>query len=407
MTLSKCNFGKGFTCNSGHCLDDIDKRCDEQMDCNDYSDEDHCTLVELPLLYIKSNPPKLSGQNKTSLDIHTEIELINIDSIDTVNMAVTLTLKISMKWHDSRLTFSNPRINQTNPVLTETSQLLWLPFDNLVYENAIIGEIKLDSGTKVDMYASNPRDIDSEMAVEDRVFDGSNNALKAIRRMKISYNCIFSVRKFPFDKQKCYFEMRISHRKYTDINFVEIGPVIYHGASDVKQFAIGKIEETINNTGKNARFIFTIPMVRNVGNKLLTTFIPTFVLWLFGYSTLFIAVEHSSDRFIGAGTALLVIVTLINAISDELPKTSYPKQIDIWFVWHLISIFFIIVYHIILDRLLQHFREDLDNVVRSFENNDETEGSKSKLNKINGMAIILFPALNEIFYGIYFYHTQF
>ena len=148
-------------------------------------------------------------------------------------------------------------------------------------------------------------------------------------------------------------------------------------------------------------------MVRNVGNKLLTTFIPSFVLWLFGYSTLFIAVEHSSDRFIGAGTALLVIVTLINAISDELPKTSYPKQIDIWFVWHLISIFFIIVYHIILDRLLQHFREDLDNVVRSFENNDETEGSKSKLNKINGMAIILFPALNGIFYGIYFYHTQF
>ena len=107
----------------------------------------------------------------------------------------------------------------------------------------------------------------------------------------------------------------------------------------------------IKNSNQYSEFTFIIPMIRIFTNQLLTTFVPTFLLWLFGYSTLFIGLENPSDRFMGAGTALLVIATLLNAINNDLPKTSYIKLIDLWFLWHLASIFVMISYHIILDRM--------------------------------------------------------
>ena len=174
------------------------------------SSEDHCNLVKLPHMYRKSNPSKPTGQNSTSLDIHTQIELINFDFIDTVNMVVTLTLEVSMKRHDSRLTFSNPMMNQSNSVLSENYRFLWLPLENVVHQNAIIGELNLDNDIKVDVIANNPRTIDAEMAVEDRLFDGSKNALRATLIMKITYHCIFDVRKFPFDKEKRNIIMQIN-----------------------------------------------------------------------------------------------------------------------------------------------------------------------------------------------------
>ena len=136
-----------------------------------------------------------------------------------------------------------------------------------------------------------------------------------------------------------------------------MGPVEYEGAPHISPFTIGETIQNITATHEAARYTFQIQMVRNNRNQVLTIFVPTVVLWLFGYSTLLVDVDNSSDRFIGAGTSLLVILTLINAISNELPKTSYVKHIDIWFSWHLTTNFVIIAYHIFLDRVMKHLLE--------------------------------------------------
>ena len=151
-------------------------------------------------------------------------------------------------------------------------------------------------------------------------------------------------------------------------------------------------------------------MSRNPINQFLNTFFPTVILWSFGYSTLFIHPDENgfNNRFMGSGTALLVISTLINAVKSDLPKTSYTKFIDIWFLWHVLSVFIIIVYHIVLDRI----RKNLDDQKRMEDDVDEHEvdngnatiGSISiKIEQINKGIIILFPSLNGIFYIVYFY----
>ena len=108
------------------------------------------------------------------------------------------------------------------------------------------------------------------------------------------------------------------------------------------------------------------------------------------------------------GSSLLM--ALINAISNELPKTSYVKDMDIWFVWHLTTIFVIIAYHIFLDRVMKHLIESFDNCIRPLngkKGGDSRQKSiKSKIRQHNRKAILFFPMLNIVFYITYFVYSS-
>lgn len=408
ITMSVCNVGSEFTCDSGTCID-INKRCDEQNDCHDGSDEKLCFLVDVPISYNKDNPPKAKDPN-SPMEIHTQVTIMNIDIIDTVNMMVGITIEISMKWYDERLTFLNPNMNRDSIVSAKAGQLMWLPLDNLIHENAIIGKVDDDKHKRIRLHTKVEEDVDLDLPIENRLFKGSHNLLEASQRTKIQYNCIFHVKKFPFDEEECQFLMLIRQHKGTALQFVADEATVYNGPSIVHQFLVGPIHSWINNTDRDTKLTFVIPLTRIFTNQLLATFIPTFLLWLFGYSTLFISIENSSDRFMGAGTVLLVITMLLNAINDDLPKTSYIKLMDIWFMWHILNIFAIITYHVVIDRMRKHLEKVDEDTVRQFqaaddENAVERNNATDKINWINQIVTIVFPFLNGTFYGIYFYLT--
>ena len=56
----------------------------------------------------------------------------------------------------------------------------------------------------------------------------------------------------------------------------------------------------------------------------------------------------------GALTSLLVLASLLASIEENLPKTSYFKKIDVWFMSYIIFIFVIIVFHICVDFWIKH-----------------------------------------------------
>ena len=132
MTLSHCLFGKGFTCDSGHCVS-IEKRCDNVQDCLDFSDEKYCELVSIPDTYRKVEPPNNNRKELTSMHAngfnsnHIDIMIIirSINSIDTVEMAMELTIDVNMQWMDGRLTFSNLQNNTDNLIDPDVAQKVW------------------------------------------------------------------------------------------------------------------------------------------------------------------------------------------------------------------------------------------------------------------------------------------
>ena len=145
-------------------------------------------------------------------------------------------------------------------------------------------------------------------------------------------------------------------------------------------------------------------MSRIPTNQFLNTFFPTVILWMFGYSSLFIEPNETGfgNRFTGAGTALLVIATLINAVKSDLPKTAYIKFIDIWFLWHVVCVFLIIVCHIVINRVRKRLESQQNEIKDYVENEDWNISKRKKVENINKTLLILFPLLNASFYVVYF-----
>ena len=389
LSISFCGYPSHFSCDSGHCVD-MNKRCDEKMDCNDGSDEKHCHLIDIPSSYSRPDAPD-SPVGNIPLTIDMQNRIISIDSIDTMNMIVTITMEVTLKWFDKRLVFSNPEISKTNLITKDQTEMIWTPLREIINENAIIGEVMYDNEFSVKVNATYPGKLTASDVIENRLFNGSSNNLFGTQRMKAKYNCMFEAKKFPFDEHNCSIIFRIDQRKDKRIVFVNNGEILYEGENVVGQFFIGYLATEVKNTNESTRNIITIHIIRLYANQITITFVPTLILWLFGYITLFIEPNEDgfSDRFMGAGTALLVIVTLLNAIHTDLPKTSYVKYIDIWFMWHVISVFLMIAYHMILNRLRSYFNtKDVNKWVM--------------ISQINGSMILVFPTINGIFYAIYF-----
>ena len=136
---------------------------------------------------------------------------------------------------------------------------------------------------------------------------------------------------------------------------------------------------------------------------MLNTFLPTILLWFLAYFTLFIDVENFSDKFIGTITTLLVLVSLRSSVNEDLPKTSYFKFIDLWFLWYISSILFITLFHIVINSLRN------ENKVGSFgrlmiatKNEQQVAFNESRRMKVNKLGVVIFPLATIIFNILYF-----
>ena len=99
---------------------------------------------------------------------------------------------------------------------------------------------------------------------------------------------------------------------------------------------------------------------------------------------------------------MLVLVSLLDIVNGDLPETSYMKLIDLWFLWHIGMGFGVTIYHIVLRIITRDMQLDRPT---GFETNEAHRSASQRLSTINGYAIIVFPAVNGLFYGIYFYVT--
>ena len=101
------------------------------------------------------------------LDIDTKIDIENIDSIDTVNMLFSLTIKLHLQWYDKVLMFSNLIPESNNFIPHHKRDLIWYPTRDIVHENAIIGETKYNyDNYDMTVYASNPEKSDVRNPIE-------------------------------------------------------------------------------------------------------------------------------------------------------------------------------------------------------------------------------------------------
>ena len=82
--------------------------------------------------------------------------------------------------------------------------------------------------------------------------------------------------------------------------------------------------------------VMTLKLKRKVVTELLTTYLPTILLLLITFTTIFFDKDLFGDVIAVNLTIMLVMTTIFTSKIEELPPTSDMKMIDIWLIFCLV-----------------------------------------------------------------------
>ena len=87
---------------------------------------------------------------------------------------------------------------------------------------------------------------------------------------------------------------------------------------------------------RNGLVVMSIVLKRKIVTELLTTYLPTILLLLISFVTIFFDKHLFGDAIAVNLTIMLVMTTIFTSKIEELPPTSDTKMIDIWLIFCLI-----------------------------------------------------------------------
>ena len=92
-----------------------------------------------------------------------------------------------------------------------------------------------------------------------------------------------------------------------------------------------------------------IKLKRKVVTELVTTYLPTILLLLITFTTIFFEKGLFADAIAVNLTIMLVMTTIFTSKIEELPPTSDMKMIDIWLIFCLVVPFLAVVLRTAID----------------------------------------------------------
>ena len=103
---------------------------------------------------------------------------------------------------------------------------------------------------------------------------------------------------------------------------------------DLTMFTITNL--TLNNEINSNMVFMALKLKRKFTTELLTTYLPTILLLLITFTTIFFDSELFGDVIAVNLTIMLVMTTIFTSKIEELPPTSDMKMIDIWLICCLV-----------------------------------------------------------------------
>ena len=130
-----------------------------------------------------------------------------------------------------------------------------------------------------------------------------------------------------------------------------------------------------------------IKLKRKVVTELVTTYLPTILLLLITYTTIFFDKDLFGDAIAVNLTIMLVMTTIFTSKIEELPPTSDTKMIDIWLIFCLIVPFLDVILRTAINSMMncsccvcKPQEKDSSKMVNSEQKEDsDTDGTSQEI----------------------------
>ncbi|XP_042204684.1 uncharacterized protein LOC121854236 [Homarus americanus] len=350
LSLSICEAGQ-YMCDDGQCID-LAARCDAKDDCDDETDEDNCSILQIPAGYRSFKPPKNIANASQPLQPHIIFKFLRFLNIADVQQAIHLEFIVTMSWMDSRLKYRNLRsIIHANKLSSEEKGSIWRP--ELEFPNVKDGQLNLLKENVFVQKVDDSLPVDFNVVNMDKMYGGSAALIIQHQHYSGSFVCTFDVFYYPFDVQRCGVMVQLSSLSKELVAFTKSrAKVEYDQDKNLPTYIISDFyAHHKTNTNRESLLEVGYTLTRRYTLIVLSVFMPSTMLLTIGYSTLYVKVQLLQVRLVVSLTTLLVLYTFFNQTSSSLPQTAYVKMIDVWFFSCTILLFVIIIVHVFVECL--------------------------------------------------------
>ncbi|XP_047479834.1 glutamate-gated chloride channel subunit beta-like [Penaeus chinensis] len=406
LALTTCSQGN-FTCDDGSCLP-MEMKCDSQADCPDESDENDCELMTIPESYRPNIPPR-SSQSNAAYPVRLHVSVLALEII-TDKMEIVMDFEVTLLWLDRRLVFNDLNEDSViNALRLDHLKKLWIPevsFANAKGNAHTLIDGETDSSI---LRWGEPNSGDSTYSREVYFFAGAVNPIQLKRKYSATYSCSLNLALYPFDTQICSFNFVLTSARKEKLELVaaeqDLG-VRYEGEWQLMEYTIERFSMLDKNHSKYSQKEVVIHFRRRYGFAILTVYIPSTFFVCIAYLTTFFPVSNLQVRVIIALTAMLVLTTLLNQVSAQLPRNSYFKAIDMWMFGAIGLIFSILIMQTVVDVVHRKAQETLTKVVPATEKivgqfASENSNNEQRAARILKYMQIIFPLLVGVLVLIY------
>ncbi|XP_060523330.1 pH-sensitive chloride channel 2-like [Cylas formicarius] len=264
------------------------------------------------------------------LQVEMQMDLIHVESSDAQQMTAFILVQLS--YRDNRLQYdtispARGNIQGEEPLRNQ----IWVPHLTVKNErsSALMG---LDG-----------KDVFVQITPSGRVTYSY--------RMSVTFYCWMNLQKFPFDYQTCEinwvsWSYDASNLKlgWTSVHPVEIARNLHltefvldsYWTRDVvmpASFSTGGL------AGNYSCLIFQFKLRREVGYYVMDFFLPSMFLVVTSWVGFWLQADASAPRAVIGTSTMLSLITLNGGVTKNLPKVSYVKASEIWFLGCSVFIF--------------------------------------------------------------------
>ena len=323
LKLTGCSSTGQFTCDDGQCVR-MEQRCNQLPDCRDHSDEKNCRVLVLGDGYNKNVPP-VSVQ-KEMVNVNVSLDILKVVDIDEEDYSIEVQFSITLDWFENRATYQNLKKKRSLNALTqEDIQLLWLP--KVIYENTDQKEstrlgVQWEWETSVVVERNTIGTATGlETVDETELYKGEENSLVMFQTYTHDFQCIFNLKKYPFDTQTCSIEMALGPLDEASVS-LNPGHLNMNQSQEMSIFLM-KTWNLHKETYSNGRTSLRMNMVlrRKITSEMMTTYFPTLLLTAITFATTFFKPFFFEAALSVNLTTMLVMTTIFMSKMESLPPT--------------------------------------------------------------------------------------